>query len=752
MNKKVMIVMLLVMVLSFGSVYAETTEAQAAQDLNEIQVIKGDGNDLNLSGELTRAEGATFIVRLLGVEEEVIFNKIDYLALDFTDVYGTDWFSPYVGYCVEQGIIDGYSDGTFRAQDKLSEQAFVKMILGAMGYEHGVDFSWSETFSFAYSKGVLTDESYEDLVSKSAAYTRGEVVQLLHHVLSEEDADGSKLMVDTLIESNVLTKEEAIDYGFIKDAFIMEVSDFKQNNGTTFTVLLNEVPTPLTFDNVTVVEKSSGEEIEVSRVLEADIQRMYYIMVENQIPDREYILTLTGIEDLYGNVLEDYTYEFFGYRGSDYDSAYLRVARVELKSMNMLDITFTQPIDIDEIAPGNINIHKDGTAFIMGDDTNMALELDGSNPYVVHVELLNYNFTSEDTFELIVSKDVKSLYGVNMKDGENDSARFAGQAFEAESLALEDSILESENTLVLVFNKNINVTTAEQVFSYYITKSGEAITILDAEVVKSGDNANKAVRLTMDEDLTANGTYGLLINQVYDTTRDEEIIEQQLSIVAKVLEKPSLTIESVKTTDNNRIEVVLESYLDEETATDVSLYSVEDSETGLVSRRPSKVYYDKYASMPTVVLEFSSQSYFTDLESYEVIIDKDMQLASGMSLKSNAKKTLVDDKDAYPAYLMKKAMYIGNNIVLIKAHTEFALDIPNVLNTNYELQYEEGEAAMTMEPIGVEYFSEHIILLRFEDIDREIDYSLKVMEIATGFGETIDTSGTSIEVLMEELN
>lgn len=752
MNKKVMIVtLLIVLVLSLGSVYAQTSQEQAAKDLNEIQLLKGDGKDLNLSGELTRAEGATFIVRLLGVEEKILTNKIDYLALGFSDVFGTDWFSPYVGYCVEEGIIDGYSDGTFRANEKLSEQAFVKMILGAMDYEHGVDYSWAETFSFAYSKGVLTEESYKDMVSNTRPYTRGKVVQLLHHVLSENNADGTKVMVDTLVAANVLTRDEAISYGFIKDPMVMKVNDFKQNSGSTFTVLLNEVPKALTTANIIVKEKNSEVTLEVTKVLEADIQRMYYITVENQVPDKEYIITLTGVEDAQGNVLEDYAYEFFGYRGIDYDSLYYRVARAELQSMNRLDITFTQPVDINEISAKDLMIKKDGTLFIGGDASNMSLEVDGSNPYVLHVEFLSYNFTIEGTFEVVVSKATKSLYGVNIKDGADDSARFSGKVFEAAALALSDSILESEKSIVLVFNKNINVTTAEQIFSYYLTKAGEPLVILKAEVVRSGENANKAVRLTMEKEMIENGTYALLINQAYDTSRNENIIEQQMDIVAKVVAKPSLTINSVKTTASNRVEVILENYLDEDEAINISNYSVKGNETGSIARVPSKVYYDRYASMPMVVLEFASKTNFVDGKSYEVVINKDMKLDSGLSLKTDAKKTFVDVKSAYATSMLKKAMYIGNSIILVKGNTEFALDIPNVLNKNYELQYLENEMVKTLQPIGVEYFNEHIILLRFENIDRNVAYSLKVKQIKTGFGEMLDTSDVLIEVLTEEL-
>ena len=112
---------------------AKIENATAAAVLSEINVIEGyeDGN-FKPEGILTRAEGAAIIARLLlGDKAE------DQMAAGnpFTDVKSTDWHAGYIAYCVAEGIIAGYGNGTFGPNDKLTVVQFGKMLLTALGYE-----------------------------------------------------------------------------------------------------------------------------------------------------------------------------------------------------------------------------------------------------------------------------------------------------------------------------------------------------------------------------------------------------------------------------------------------------------------------------------------------------------------------------------------------------------------------------------------------------------------------------------------
>ncbi|WP_418925748.1 S-layer homology domain-containing protein, partial [Dysosmobacter sp.] len=53
----------------------------------------------------------------------------------YKDVPTSNTFSGYIAYCAKEKIISGYADGTFRPSAGLTGYAFMKMLLGALGYD-----------------------------------------------------------------------------------------------------------------------------------------------------------------------------------------------------------------------------------------------------------------------------------------------------------------------------------------------------------------------------------------------------------------------------------------------------------------------------------------------------------------------------------------------------------------------------------------------------------------------------------------
>ncbi len=762
MKRKIIAIGLaLLMSANVTSIAEVTTEAtahtqdgveEAANRLNQIDILRGDGSGFDLDGKLTRAQGATFIVRLLGMDEEVTNNKIDYVAMNFSDVFGNDWYSAYVGYCVQEGIINGYTDGTFRPNDTLNEQAFIKMILGAMGYEYGVDFNWNGTFAFAYEKGVVTDDKYKGMTASSGAYTRGQVVELLDHVISQPMKDEGKDMVDLLVDRGLLTREDAIFHGYIADNVLMEVDELSMTPSGQFRLLLSEAPSNLTKDHIVIKGKNSDTRIEVSEILEMEIARSFALRVDEQVPDEEYVMTLTGLEDSQGNVMDDYSFEFFGYRSDTFESAYYRIVKADLVKADQLDIYFTHPVDINQIRPEDIELDRAGTPFISGNDSLFALSVDSSNPYLLHVELLAFDINFADSFIVKVSGDVKSLYGAKVYDGHGDSARFASVEVESEDFMLKDVVMEDDQHIVLRFNQNLRKLTAEQKFSYELKNAADvSLEIQKAELIMSGDYAGKAVRLTSDLSITAGNTYKLMINQAYNTDRSESIIEEMTSFVARLIELPELKIISAKLTDGDRLEVVVDHYLDESAVTDNSLYSIKDKTTGFYVAKPTKIHYDKYTKNPTLALEFKNDLVFTNGHEYSLIIESGMKVAGGQAIKAAARTYFTAVSAQYKDLMLDEASYIGGDIIKISASKELAVDVPNVLNTNYSLEEIDGDAIRTLQPIGVTYFSSHAILLRFEDLDPSLTYSLRADKLISEFGETQDVSKREIGVGIEDI-
>jgi hypothetical protein len=75
--------------------------------------------------DVTRAEFASFLIRALKLPADGASESA------FADVNGDDWFAGAVQSARRAGIINGYSDGTFRPNNLISREEMAKMLLAA---------------------------------------------------------------------------------------------------------------------------------------------------------------------------------------------------------------------------------------------------------------------------------------------------------------------------------------------------------------------------------------------------------------------------------------------------------------------------------------------------------------------------------------------------------------------------------------------------------------------------------------------
>lgn len=165
MKKRRIFTAVLILILCFSYIMPAAanpylTTGEKADALNLLDILKGDNGDYKLGDSLLRSEAAAFIVRVMGKENHVLLNKEDYWGTRFPDVISSRWYAPYVGYCLEQGIISGEADGYYRPNNTISEKAFLKLVLGALGYEYGADFDWDEVYMKSFYVGLVDDQDY----------------------------------------------------------------------------------------------------------------------------------------------------------------------------------------------------------------------------------------------------------------------------------------------------------------------------------------------------------------------------------------------------------------------------------------------------------------------------------------------------------------------------------------------------------------------------------------------------------------
>ncbi|KQO18347.1 hypothetical protein ASF12_06945 [Paenibacillus sp. Leaf72] len=99
---------------------------KAVNDMGSRMIIEGNENGLfNPNRDISRAEFAAVIVRGLGL-------RLENGAASFSDVSASDWYSSAIHTAYAYHLIDGFEDGTFRPNDKITREQAMVIIAKAM--------------------------------------------------------------------------------------------------------------------------------------------------------------------------------------------------------------------------------------------------------------------------------------------------------------------------------------------------------------------------------------------------------------------------------------------------------------------------------------------------------------------------------------------------------------------------------------------------------------------------------------------
>ena len=173
MKKFLSLVLALVMTMSLVTVSAgakdftdasKITYDEAVAVMSAAKVIDGYAEgDFRPTNTLTRGAAAKIICNLILGPTTASALVAD--AAPYKDVPTTNVFAGYIAYCAKEGIISGYADGTFRPANTLTGYAFMKMLLGALGYDAATEGYTGPNWSINVAKRALNIGLDDDLVS-----------------------------------------------------------------------------------------------------------------------------------------------------------------------------------------------------------------------------------------------------------------------------------------------------------------------------------------------------------------------------------------------------------------------------------------------------------------------------------------------------------------------------------------------------------------------------------------------------------
>ena len=179
MKKFLSLVLALTMTMSLVTVSAgakDFTDSSKIEYKEAVDVVSAAGivegyedGAFNPQNALTRGAAAKIICNLILGPTTAGALVAD--TAPYSDVPTTNTFAGYIAYCQKEGIISGYADGTFRPAATLTGYAFMKMLLGALGYDSDIEGYTGANWSIAVGKralGIGLDDGNDNFVGVNA--------------------------------------------------------------------------------------------------------------------------------------------------------------------------------------------------------------------------------------------------------------------------------------------------------------------------------------------------------------------------------------------------------------------------------------------------------------------------------------------------------------------------------------------------------------------------------------------------------
>ncbi len=204
---------------------AETSYLTNVEKLMALGVVNGypDGT-FKPENSVTRAEFLTMLLRLLKLE------MTSGSTSQYTDVAPDHFAAGAIEWATNSGICDGYGDGLFGPEDKVTYAQAVKMLLGCMGYATVAESNGG------YPDGYISAAAAEDIYVKgindyNTPLTRAMTAELMVSALdvSLYLKDGSGNIVK---DSSATILSEYYD-GDIEKGYILSSNDVSTTDTTT---------------------------------------------------------------------------------------------------------------------------------------------------------------------------------------------------------------------------------------------------------------------------------------------------------------------------------------------------------------------------------------------------------------------------------------------------------------------------------------------------------------------------------------
>ncbi len=317
------------------------TELQVSENISEYEVLYTLGiisednmEQAQMEKTLTRAEFISMAVNLANINKDNFKDN----ESTFSDVHTTHPYSDYINAAVKNGLVNGYSDGTFRPDNEMLYEEVVKLVVSILGYDSYANAKGGYPFGYMITAAELGLFKNIDINLSDKALIKNVYKILINSLeidkaklssvksdasFSYESQKGNNLLLEnfsvtkitgiiTANEETALTSTDSLRRGYVRvnnKNYKLNREDYKKYLGYNSEIYIKNID-----DNPIVLlirPKEDGNnitEIEAGKIVETPkgypvTKLKYYDEKENEktiniSPDADYIYNGSFIPDL----------------------------------------------------------------------------------------------------------------------------------------------------------------------------------------------------------------------------------------------------------------------------------------------------------------------------------------------------------------------------------------------------------------------------------------------------------------------
>jgi hypothetical protein len=174
-----------------------------AESLNKLKLFQGTDRGYELDQTLTRAQGATMLLRLFGWETAAA--NAEGLSSPFTDVPAEHWAAKAVGFAYAKALVHGVTSEQFAPDASITGAQFLALTLRALGY---VEAEPQQAGELAATSGLLS-ASEAQFIAQGAEFRRDEMVAVAYRAIQTKLKGSTRTLLYKLVEDDKTVSVEA---------------------------------------------------------------------------------------------------------------------------------------------------------------------------------------------------------------------------------------------------------------------------------------------------------------------------------------------------------------------------------------------------------------------------------------------------------------------------------------------------------------------------------------------------------------